>query len=301
MQQAAPAGVSVHHNHGVPRCRLTARGRSVALAAAILACAGVISACGSTSHDTSTGEAQNPRPQLYSTWGQPTGGQRPRALLLMIHGGGWQGESSAAVKAQAAIAVAYQRLGYETLTFDYRAGRQSIRDADAFYRYARQRVGPNMPICALGPSAGGHISLMLAVHNPDLACVIDFAGPTNLVSLAHQRGGGVAYRLAVQAFGASHLPSYSPALQAKSIRAKVMLVFARTDPIVPAAQGGDMVSALTSARLIVLPPGPVGFVHTAGGPGTTNGVATAAYNRSLAAETAFLADTTSAWRRGHQG
>jgi dienelactone hydrolase len=195
--------------------------------------------------------------------------------------------------------VAYQRLGYETLTFDYRAGKQSVQDAQAFYRYARGQVGPHLPICALGPSAGGHISLMLAVRNPDLACVIDFAGPTNLVSLAHQAGGQTAYRLAVKAFGARQLATYSPALQAKAIRAKVMLVFAQTDPIVPVAQGPDMSHALPGAQLIVLPPGPVGFVHTAGGPGTTNGVAVAPYQRSLAAETAFLANATSAWQRQH--
>jgi acetyl esterase/lipase len=207
----------------------------------------------------------------------------------MIHGGGWAGQSAAGLQSQAVIAQIYQRLGYETLAFDYRRGAQGIRDAEMFYRLARRRVGPNLPICALGPSAGGHISLMLAVLNPDLACVIDFAGPTDLIALASQPGGAGAYRLALYAFGRGKLGAYSPVLDVKSIRARVMLVYAQNDPIVPVAQGQEMAAALPSAQLIVLPPGPVGFVHSHGGAGTTKGVAAGPYVSSLAAEESFLA------------
>jgi acetyl esterase/lipase len=199
----------------------------------------------------------------------------------MIHGGGWVGRSAEGVQSEVEIAANFRKLGYETLAFDYRRGAEGIRDAEMFYRLARKRVGPKLPICATGPSAGGHISLMLAVKNPDLACVISYAGPTDLVSLARQPGGGVAYQLAVSAFGKARLAAYSPALHTRSIHAKVMLVYAQTDPIVPVAQAYEMKRAVPDARLIVLPPGPAGFVHSS--------VAVGPFNRYLAAQASFLA------------
>jgi dienelactone hydrolase len=254
-----------------------------ALAVAVVALAG----CGSGAHV-----------HLSSIWGAPAGGARPRALLLLIHGGGWAGRSTAGLESVAALGPDFQRLGYETLAFDYRHGALGIEDAEVFYRLARQRVGPHVPICAVGPSAGGHIALMLALRNPDLACVLDFAGPTDLISLGSQPGGGFGYHVALRAFGARQLGAYSPALHAGSIRAKVMLVYAKNDPIVPAAQGEEMAHVLPAAQLIVLPPGPVGFVHSRGGAGTSNGVAVAAYDASIAAEESFLADVARSWR-GH--
>lgn len=244
---------------------------------------GALAGCGSSSHQASLANPPS-LPGLPSVWGRPAGGGRPRALLLMIHGGGWKGLDTASFQSQVVIAEAYQRLGYETLTFNYRGGAQSVEDAERFYRLARQTVGPKLPICALGPSAGGHIALMLALKNPDLACVIDFAGPTDLVSLASQPGGKVAYQLAVNAFGTSHLAAYSPALHAGSIKARVMLVFAQNDPIVPLGQGTEMKRALPGSQLIVLPAGTVGFVHSA--------VAAGPYDESLAAEQGFLLGAT---------
>jgi acetyl esterase/lipase len=228
----------------------------------------------------------------------PSGGGQPKALLLMIHGGGWAGQNANAFQSEATVAKIFQRYGYETFTFDYRKGAQGIADAQTFYEQARKRVGPKLPICAMGPSAGGNISLMLAVKNPDLACVIDFAGPTNLVSLAKEKGGSVAYKIAVDAFGKDKLAEFSPALQAKSIRAKVMLVFADTDPIVPASQGRDMARVLPGSQLIVLPPGPIRFVHSGGTPGSNDGVAAIPYKKSLVAELSFLANVARTWRPG---
>jgi pimeloyl-ACP methyl ester carboxylesterase len=129
-------------------------------------------------------------------------------------------------------------------------------------------------------SAGAHIALMLAVKYPDLACVVDLAGPTDLASLAHQPGGQPGYALSAKTFGVRRLTAYSPALHARSIRAKALLVYAQNDPIVPLAQGEELARALPGSRLIVLPPGPVFFVHST--------VATAAYNNALAALGAFL-------------
>ncbi len=68
-----------------------------------------------------------------------------------------------------------------------------------------------------------------------------------------------------------------------------MLVYAESDPLVPAAQGEEMARALPSAKLMVLPPGPAGFVH---GSGDHHGVSVASYWKANAAEVAFLADAT---------
>lgn len=258
-------------------------GSMLAVIGAVALGGGALASCGSSSHHGSVSKLPTVA-GLRSVWGQPAGGGHPRALLLMIHGGGWKGLDSTSYKSQVEIAAAYQKLGYETLTFNYRGGAQSVQDAESFYRLARRTVGPRLPICALGPSAGGHIALMLAVQNPGLACVIDFAGPTDLGALASQPGGKVAYQLAVNAFGTNHLAAYSPALHADSIKAKVMLVFAQNDPIVPLAQGTEMAHALPTGQLIVLPPGPVGFVHSA--------VAAAPYEKSLASEESFLLRAT---------
>jgi acetyl esterase/lipase len=250
--------------------------------------AALVAGCGSSS-DTSQSQQAKPT-QLRAVWGMPTNGAKPHALLLLIHGGGWVGQSAGGVQSELMLATIFQRYGYETLTFDYRRGASGVQDAEMFYELARKRVGPKLPICALGPSAGGHISLMLAVREPGLACVISFAGPTDLVSLANQPGGAGAYQLAVNAFGKANLATYSPALHASSIHAKVMLVYAQTDPIVPVAQAQEMARVLPSAKLIVLPPGPVGFVHSS--------VARQPYIQSLGAEASFLADAARTWHGG---
>src|SRR4051812_37048496 len=58
-------------------------------------------------------------------WGAPAGRyerEAPRAVLMLIHGGGWKGADRQAFNAQKPIAVAYRRLGFATINVDYRAG-----------------------------------------------------------------------------------------------------------------------------------------------------------------------------------
>jgi pimeloyl-ACP methyl ester carboxylesterase len=128
---------------------------------------------------------------------------------------------------------------------------------------------------------------MLAVRHPDLACVIDLAGPTDLPAL---KANPAAYRLATDAFGTAALAQFSPALHAGSIKARLMLVFAQDDPLVPVAQGHVMARADPNAQLIVLPPGPAAFIHTGvGAPVEATGVDLAASQRAQQAEVAFIA------------
>ena len=209
----------------------------------------------------STSEAQ---PKPHAIWGKPTNGQSPREVVMLIHGGGWAGIDPTAVQETAAQAPIYESAGYETVVPDYRRGAQGIDDVERFYHEAQRRF-PNLPICVVGNSAGGHIALMLAVKDPDLACAVSLAGPTDLPALASEPGGEIADRLATKNFGdTSQFKELSPALHADSICARVLLIYARNDPIVPVAQGEEMARALPSATLIVLPPGTAGFVHSGG-------------------------------------
>jgi acetyl esterase/lipase len=260
--------------------------RSAALLGAALLV--LFAGCGGSSSSTSSNHPLGPQPR--AVWGGPSGGAKPKALIILVHGGGWKGIDPTAFNTTLDIAKLIQRLGFETLTVDYRGGAEGIADVDSFYRQARRRVGPHLPICAYGASAGGHISLMLAVQNPDLNCVIDLAGPSDLPALAHDHGGRSAYQIALQAFGRSPLAALSPALHAGSIKAKLLLVYAANDPLVPVAQGREMARADPRAQLIVLPPGSAGFVHTGvGAPISATGVDPAALAKAQQVEIALMA------------
>jgi acetyl esterase/lipase len=270
--------------------------RGVWAVAAVLAAAAV-GGCGD-SHVTDVplngkgagGQEGSPK----AVWGKPTTGERPIAVVMLIHGGGWAGLNPEALQITEASAPVFQRQGYETVTVDYRKGAQGIYDVQRFYKQARERFGPKMPICATGPSAGGHISLMLAVWNPDLRCVIDLSGPTDLTTLASQPNGAEGNRIAEEAFGGTRLfEKFSPALHADSICARVLMVFAQNDPIVPVAQGYELAKALPDARLIVLPPGDAPFVHAIPGAGPHSGVDEAAKAQAAAEQAQFLSDAVS--------
>jgi acetyl esterase/lipase len=207
------------------------------------------------------------RPYIHprTEWGEPSGpyaGEPPRALVLLIHGGGWRGPNLRAFTAQLEPARQLQRLGFATAVVEYRRAAAGIRDVVNTYRVGRERFGPTVPICASGSSAGGHLALMLAVREPELACAIDRAGPTNLTSLAQQRGGRYAYRVAVRMFGRNRLAALSPVRHAPSINARLLLIYAANDPLAPLEQGRELARAKPDARLIVLPPGPARFVHS---------------------------------------
>jgi acetyl esterase/lipase len=229
--------------------------------------------------------------QPVAVYAPPVGGKPPRALLMLIHGGGWSGLNPNALKVTEATAAIFRAFGFETVTVDYRRGAQGVADVEQMYRQARQRVG-SLPICALGASAGGHIALLLAEKFPDLRCAVDMAGPTELAALKSQ-GSLAGYQIAVHAFGAKALDAYSPALHAASIKARLLLVYADDDPLVPVAQGQAMKRAFPAAQLITLPPGPAPFVHTGvGAPAARTGVSQTAKHASSVAELRFLIAST---------
>jgi acetyl esterase/lipase len=269
----------------------------VATAAAALVLAGCGGSSGGSASSTTSTAGLTPAPSgttdlgngVKAVWGQPANDQPPKAIVMLIHGGSWKGIDPAAFNATLAIATIFQNLGFETATVEYRQGAQGVSDVQRLYRHVRQRVGAHTPVCAVGTSAGGHLALMLAVRDPDLACVIDLAGPTNLPALRTDPGGATGYQIALGAFGSGPLTELSPALHARSIKAKLMLVYAANDPLVPVAQGHEMARADPRAKLIVLPPGNAPFVHTGvGAPVQKTGVDAGANSRAQADEVSFL-------------
>jgi acetyl esterase/lipase len=256
--------------------------RNLALAALVVT-AGAVSGCG---------QGGLPPPQssghAAANYGAPTGafaGKKPKGLLILVHGGGWQANSRQ-VAAATPIANFYRSQGYATMNVDYRTGAASIEDLDRFYREGRRRVGRHVPICALGGSAGGNLALTLAARHPDLACVISKAGPTDLPAL--KQTDRDSYNLAVQRLGAGRLVEFSPARNARHIHAALLLIYAANDPLVPVSQATRMAQAKPGSQTIILPPGSSPFVHSDVNP--------AAKARSQQTEALFLARVTAARR-----
>lgn len=210
----------------------------------------------------------------------PTHHRPARALIFLIHGGGWAGLSRRQFAGMEAAARAYAHVGYATVVADYRAGAAGVRDLDRIYARTRRAVGRRLPICTFGGSSGGHLALMLALHHPDLSCAVSLAGPTDLVALV---GDPVKPQYAEVAarFGTDRLARYSPARRARRIHAALLLVYADNDPFVPASQGELMKRAKPASRLILLRPGHSPFIHS-----EVDGVQLARARRTVAA---FLA------------
>jgi dipeptidyl aminopeptidase/acylaminoacyl peptidase len=225
--------------------------RAVVAATALLVMSAMVG-CGSNgsgeSQDADVGGAR-------VSWGEPAGGH-PTALVMLIHGGGWRASESG-YEDQKTNAASFEREGYATVAIDYDEGAKGFRQIVDVYKAARERY-PGLPICASGISAGGNFALMLATREPDLDCVLALVAPTDLTSIAEQDPeGDEAYQAAVTTLGKDQLAKFSPVRYANRIRAKVLLVVAETDPIVPADQGRELAHALPGAQLLVLPPGPV--------------------------------------------
>jgi dienelactone hydrolase len=280
-----------------PRLNLSIAARiaaAILVAAALVGCGGSSSGGGQTTSspqlpthlDTSSLKLAG---GAKAVWGSPLGNQSAKGLLILIHGGSWKGIDPVAFRDMLGTAPVYRQLGFETLTVDYRAGAAGLTDLSHIYHVARQRVGAHFPICAVGVSAGGHLALMLAVRNPDLTCVISLAGPTNLPAFRTEPNGASGYQIATGAFGSSVLAQLSPALHARAIKAKLLLIYARTDRLVPVQQGEDMAQADPRAKLIVLPGGSAPFVHTGiNGPVQATGVDPGANANAQQAQVTFL-------------
>ncbi|HUR77952.1 MAG TPA: alpha/beta hydrolase [Acidimicrobiales bacterium] len=219
----------------------------------------------------------------YYEIGAPSGayaGRAPRAIMIVIHPGGWFFVGKEVVARWARpMANRWRDAGWQTINIDYRACGQSIVDVLWFMQRVRV-LHPEAVICAVGSSAGGHLAMLLATMRQDLACAISRAGPTDLLSLDRQStfdsgsftraGPQLLSNYAIAAFGAKPSPLVyrSPRQQAKNITARVLLATGQTDPLVPRAQDTEFAKTLRAARpsgyvdVVSLPAGDRFFVHT---------------------------------------
>jgi acetyl esterase/lipase len=202
----------------------------------------------------------------YSELTTPPAGERVKGLVILIHGGGWTQVGPADVAYERPKAAFYNARGWMALNVDYSAGAAGFADVLRFYDLARASLGPDVPICASGESAGGTFALLLAEARP-LRCVIDEAGPTDLLDLdasgtAVQRyWRGVLVQDAKGALG-DDLRAWSPVFGARAIRASVLMEYASNDLLVALGQAREMRAALPGSRLLVLHPGSRSFVHS---------------------------------------
>ena len=211
------------------------------------------------------------------TWGEPD--DEPTGVIMLLHGGGWK-ENIEGYAQQVRAGISLQDRGYATVAVGYDEGALGFRQIEAVYAEARERF-PNVPVCAYGISAGGHLAMMLATREPDLTCVIDLVGPVDLTTLADQdEEGDEGHQDAIEAFGKDKLAAYSPIRFADRIEADVLMILAEDDPVVPVEQAHQLERALPNAEVLILPKGPVPE-QTAHGGGVEEGAMADALERAL--------------------
>ncbi|MFL5825547.1 MAG: alpha/beta hydrolase family protein [Thermoleophilaceae bacterium] len=193
---------------------------------------------------------------LYSEREGPTGSP-PKGAVLVIHGGAWHVVGPKAVYSMRRYTVRLNRLGYSTLNIDYRPGRQSLPDVLAAYDGLRRELGPGVPICALGTSAGGNLALLLAESRRDVACVVAEAPPTLIGRLTGRVRGYAREYFPTRA----DMAEYSPALHVGDLHAPVLVAQALNDPTVPYSQSTVLVDAGPRIRRIALRPGRTPWIH----------------------------------------
>ena len=127
----------------------------------------------------------------------------PLPVVAYVHGGGWAMGSKVSARTQMLPLVASGR--YAVVSIGYRLSWQDhwpaqLHDVKAGIRWIRAHAADHGldsdRICALGPSAGGHLVAMLGTTNgdsslegqlgkhrdrsSDVQCVVDFFGPADL-------------------------------------------------------------------------------------------------------------------------
>jgi BD-FAE len=183
-----------------------------------------------------------------------------KGVVLLIHGGAWVYTGVSQVQTLAPQVAQFLADGWTTVNTDYSPLAGSLPDVLAVYDAIRQNVGPAVPICVYGQSAGGTLALLLAESRP-VSCVIDAAGPTDLGSLENVAGDYYADLL--ESAGIADA-AWSPGLQAaQRLTAPTLAEYANGDWLVPLTQGQELRQADPAhVSLVALDPGSEMFVHT---------------------------------------
>ena len=203
-------------------------------------------------------------------------------VMIFIHGGAWATVGKKAMRGERETAAKWRAAGWQTVSVSYRACKRSVGDVVRFYDLVRARVGPWVPICLRGQSAGGHLALMVAAKRPGVACVIALASPTDLRSVRAQgrieadsgaappelrEGAARVANLGDAAFGKRNRRARSPVAFAPRIAARLLLATALDDEVIPQGQATALQDAVKAARpgayvdAMRLDAGSNGFVH----------------------------------------
>ena len=186
--------------------------------------------------------------QLHGYVTRPAGAG-PHPLVVLPHGGPygvrdwWEFDPEVQLLANrgyAVLQVNYRGSGYYSLDFQqagYRDWGGKMQDdlTDATRWAIEQKIAPADRICIYGTSYGGYAALEGAVREPDLyRCAIGYAGVYDL-ELMLQSGDlpdsnwGKAYLERVLGSDVAALRARSPAYNAQSIKAPVLLIHGTED------------------------------------------------------------------------
>jgi acetyl esterase/lipase len=126
---------------------------------------------------------------------------QPKPVILYIHGGGWRGGD----KRKAAMAADLVRRGFILVSINYRLSGKAkypaaIDDCHTALQWIREK-GPKYQIDTtrigvLGPSAGGHLSLLLALSlegKDRVQAVCSWFGPTDFTSGYEKKSNSAAW------------------------------------------------------------------------------------------------------------
>ena len=128
-------------------------------------------------------------------WSSPAD---PKGVVVFIHGGGWFGDHDPSSHAE--VPSYYHDKGpdqgWATLSVAYRSGFvKSVADVREAYIIARSKVGRYKPVCSLGVSAGGHLSLILSIAERSMDCAVSEGGIVDLIDTTESTQGFVDFWL----------------------------------------------------------------------------------------------------------
>jgi acetyl esterase/lipase len=195
------------------------------------------------------GGAQAAEREYYLGFHPPTAAERP-GNVLMIHGGGWEGDLGAdADQVMSTYIADVQSWGYGVYNIGYRSGADSLRDVvDATGLIAKRKSSE--PLCLIGGSAGAQLALIAAIRRrSEIDCVIDIGGPPDLVVPDTQPLSSAVVDLATAAFGAKRLERLSPINRVAEIRQPVLVVAPDCDSFTSLARQQAFAAALRRGEL----------------------------------------------------
>lgn len=177
----------------------------------------------------------------------PAPGATSEGIVLMAHGGGWRGNPTPGAHDKVGFWIhKVHGFGYDVASVAYRDRALSLPDTLAAFDELRAEF-PDREICTFGPSAGAHLSLMVAARRgAKLACVVALSGPPNLEFWGKDSDPN-GRRLAIAAFGRKRLRALSPIRHSRRIRARVLVAGSPCDKLISWRQQKLFVAKLDRA------------------------------------------------------